>query len=115
MFSVTLNKNGLVFLLAVFGFFGFASACGTLEDVNNGNGDGDATSGLVGWGAAVMNVTYGIDAGFGQGLMPLIVLGPPVAGEADIGSLDVVSLGVGGSITLSFGPNHCVVDAREMT
>ena len=40
--------------------------------------------------------------------MPGIVEGPPVGGGADLGSTDVVSLGSGGTIVLSFAPNAIV-------
>ena len=40
--------------------------------------------------------------------MPGIVEGPPVGGGTDHGSTDVVSLGSGGSIVVSFAPNAIV-------
>ena len=43
-------------------------------------------------------------ASFGHDEMPDIVLGPPVVGPGGSGSMDVVSLGCGGSITLGFDP-----------
>jgi hypothetical protein len=46
--------------------------------------------------------------GFGQSAMPGVVEGPPVGGGADRGSTDVVSLGSGGSIVVSFAPNAIV-------
>jgi len=42
------------------------------------------------------------DAGFGHDALPDIVLGPPVGGGENQGSLDVVSLGCGGTIVLGF-------------
>jgi hypothetical protein len=47
-------------------------------------------------------------AGFGAASMPGIVEGPPVGGGTDRGSTDVVSLGSGGSIVVSFAPNAIV-------
>jgi hypothetical protein len=47
-------------------------------------------------------------AGFGQASLPDIVLGPPKGGGASKGSLDVVSLGTGGEIVLSFEPSVIV-------
>lgn len=47
-------------------------------------------------------------AGFGIPSMPGVVEGPPVGGGADMGSTDVVSLGSGGSIVVSFAPNAIV-------
>jgi hypothetical protein len=46
--------------------------------------------------------------GFGQASMPGIVEGPPVGGGTGHGSTDVVSLGSGGSIVVSFAPNAIV-------
>ena len=47
-------------------------------------------------------------AGFGLSSMPIIVEGPPVGGGTDHGSTDVVSLGSGGTIVVSFEPNAIV-------
>src|SRR5690349_4220439 len=44
------------------------------------------------------------EASFGHDELPDIVLGPPIAGAGASGSLDVVSLGCGGTITLAFDP-----------
>jgi hypothetical protein len=53
----------------------------------------------------VVSFTPGRNAGFGADHFPQIVLGPPVgAGDAE-GSLDVLSLGDGGSIVLQFTDN----------
>jgi hypothetical protein len=46
--------------------------------------------------------------GFGASSMPGIVEGPPVGGGTGRGSTDVVSLGSGGSIVVSFAPNAIV-------
>ncbi len=51
----------------------------------------------------------GASAGFGQIDMPHAVLGPPAIGPPTAGSTQVVSLGVGGEIVLSFG-DRVVVD-----
>ncbi len=56
----------------------------------------------------VVSFTPGACAGFGQAGMPGIVLGPPQGGGETKGSLDVVSLGKGGEIVLSFEPNAIV-------
>src|SRR5688500_6081095 len=48
----------------------------------------------------VVEFLAGENAGFGQESMPEIVLGPPDGGFSSQGSVDVVSLGTGGSITL---------------
>lgn len=47
-------------------------------------------------------------AGFGAASLPGIVMGPPVGGGADMGGVDVVSLGSGGEIIVSFEPNAIV-------
>jgi hypothetical protein len=46
--------------------------------------------------------------GFGASSMPGIVEGPPVGGGTGHGGTDVVSLGSGGSIVVSFAPNTIV-------
>lgn len=50
----------------------------------------------------VVEYVPGDGAGFGQDRFPDVVLGPPVGVGPDNGSLDVLSLGRGGSITLRF-------------
>lgn len=57
---------------------------------------------------SVVDVSPGSCGGFGSDGLPTVVEGPPVGGGAEEGSLDVVSLGGGGSITLSFAPNAIV-------
>ncbi len=47
-------------------------------------------------------------AGFGAESMPDIVFGPPVGAGDRMGSLDVVSLGVGGTIEVGFAPRAIV-------
>jgi len=54
---------------------------------------------------SVVEVNYGSSAGFGQDEFPDIILGPPRGGGEFAGSLDVLSLGDGGSITLEFTDN----------
>lgn len=56
----------------------------------------------------VVSFTPTTCTGFGQSAMPGIVEGPPVGGGTDHGSTDVVSLGSGGSIVVSFAPNAIV-------
>lgn len=55
------------------------------------------------WADCVESFEPGPEAVFGQDRLPEIVLGPPVPTDAG-GSLDVVSLGCGGQITLAFDP-----------
>jgi len=56
----------------------------------------------------VVSFTPGECAGFGIPLLPDVVLGPPVGAGDRQGSLDVVSLGAGGSIVLGFAPTAIV-------
>ncbi|MBM4373974.1 MAG: hypothetical protein FJ095_02740 [Deltaproteobacteria bacterium] len=50
----------------------------------------------------VVNVSFGPGQSFGRDAMPRAVLGPPRGGGCCKGSLDVVSLGNGGAITVRF-------------
>jgi hypothetical protein len=70
-------------------------------------GDGSAASALH-FATGVVSFTPGPCAGYGQNEMPAIVLGPPAGGGENKGSLDVVSLGTGGEIILSFTPEEIV-------
>lgn len=72
----------------------------------NGTSSGGATVELepcAPYAHEVVDVSYGPDAGWGQDAMPGIVLGPPRGAGLVSGSLDVLALGNGGSITLGFG------------
>jgi hypothetical protein len=51
----------------------------------------------------VVDFTAGMGAGFGQDLLPGVVLGPPQGGGESHQGLDVLSLGKGGTITLEMG------------
>lgn len=55
-----------------------------------------------GFATSVVSAAWGANAGFGLDKMPGVVLGPPRGAGAQQGSIDVVSLGMGGSIVLSF-------------
>jgi hypothetical protein len=97
-----------IFLVGVLFFF-LSSACGLLEeDVDSAESNGPVES--TGWATSVVEVVYGEDASFGQGLMPDVVLGPPSGAGTMSGSLDVLTLGLGGTITLGFGQNACILD-----
>ena len=62
-----------------------------------------STSWGLGMGAdTVISVEYGANAGYGQSAFPSIVLGVPKGSGGTQGSLDVLSLGIGGSIILGF-------------
>ncbi len=68
-----------------------------------------ADAGALGdFATGVVSFDPGPCAGFGAAAMPGVVLGPPHGGGTSQGSTDVVSLGVGGSIVLSFAPNGIV-------
>lgn len=77
-----------------------ASSTGSGGEGGGGAVPADPCSPFVG---SVVAVEYGEGAGFGQDKMPAIVQGPPKGGGEDHGSLDVLSLGNGGRITLAFG------------
>ena len=57
------------------------------------------------YATAVATFAPGPGAGFGQDFFPDVVLGPPAGLGTGAGSLDVLSLGVGGRIVLSFEDN----------
>jgi hypothetical protein len=57
---------------------------------------------------AVVDVQIGADGGFKAAFLPDIALGPPQGAGLFQGSLDVVSLGLGGSIELEFVDNVIV-------
>jgi hypothetical protein len=72
-----------------------------------------ATEGASRWASdrfvtGVVSFDPGACAGFGAASMPDVVEGPPVGGGATQGSTDVVSLGGGGTIVVSFAPNAIV-------
>ncbi|MBM4364453.1 MAG: hypothetical protein FJ104_17375 [Deltaproteobacteria bacterium] len=56
----------------------------------------------------MISTTFGPGQSSGRSQMPDIVLGPPRGGGECQGSLDVVSLGNGGAITLGFGSTRIV-------
>jgi hypothetical protein len=57
----------------------------------------------------VVSFHEGTSAGFGRSRLPDVVLGPPRGKGTSAGSLDVLSLGVGGEIVLDFG-ERIIVD-----
>lgn len=69
---------------------------------------GDPNTACQGFAQAVVSFLPGTGAGFGQGNMPNVVLGPPHGGGALTGSLDVVSLGRNGTIVLDLGNCHAI-------
>lgn len=78
------------------------------RDGANGAGpDGGRTEGPLPYARGVQWFEPGANAGFGADDFPDVVLGPPGGGGAG-GSLDVLSLGVGGEIVLDFGDRDLV-------
>jgi hypothetical protein len=80
-------------------------------DAASSDGANDVVEAASDAGAFVTGVVSfeaGACSGFGASAMPQIVEGPPVGGGTSQGSTDVVSLGVGGSIVLSFAPNAII-------
>jgi hypothetical protein len=87
-----------------------AASCGAGEELA---GDGfDRPLRCEGTGPVfathVLDVVYGPGQDHGRDAMPEIALGPPRGAGCCAGSLDVVSLGNGGSITLGFANNGIV-------
>jgi len=63
------------------------------------------------YASALVSFESGSGAGFGDDELPDVVLGPPKGGGTGAGSLDVLSLGKGGSIVLAFEP-FAIVDGE---
>ncbi len=77
----------------------------TLPSSDAGPPDPDA---VIRYATKVVSFAPGACSGFGRDQMPQIVLGPPKGSGDDDGSVDVVSLGKGGEIVLSFDPSIIV-------
>ena len=73
------------------------------SDVELADGAADSCPGEGLYATEVVSFTPGQYAGFGQDDLPDVVLGPPLPGSPNVGSLDVLSLGLGGEIVLGFG------------
>jgi hypothetical protein len=70
-----------------------------------GGSDGDEPPGAatpLPYASEVVRFDPGAEAGFGEAKLPGVVLGPPKGPGLEAGSLDVLSLGKGGSIELGF-------------
>ncbi|MEO1338440.1 MAG: cell surface protein, partial [Myxococcota bacterium] len=65
-------------------------------------GCGDESEPSLPYATEVVSFEPGPGAGFGQAGLPEVVLGPPMGLGVGAGSIDVLSLGVGGSIVLGF-------------
>jgi hypothetical protein len=68
-----------------------------------GGDDEDGHEACVPWATSLVAFDAGEGAGYGADGLPGVVLGPPDGGKSTQGALDVVSLGVGGTITLELG------------
>jgi hypothetical protein len=79
---------------------GAGAASGQGDGGAGGQAGGDASGPFA---VEVVSFTPGTGAGFGQEQMPEVVFGAPEGGGTVQGGLDVVSLGVGGEITLRLG------------
>ncbi len=66
--------------------------------------DAQTDAGKDSFVTGVVSFDPGECAGFNASALPGVVEGPPTGGGSDRGSTDVVSLGVGGSIVVSFAP-----------
>jgi hypothetical protein len=83
---------------------GGTSSGGTDAGGGEGHGaSGGSSNDELPYARAIVNFSPGEGAGFGDDELPDVVLGPP-SGRGELqGSLDVLSLGKGGSIVLGFG------------
>jgi hypothetical protein len=82
--------------LAALVLFGCSSAPDPAET-------GEAKEQASAYVSEVLSFEPGEEAGFGADKLPGVVLGPPKGKGLTAGSLDVLSLGKGGSIELAFG------------
>ncbi|HYQ41500.1 MAG TPA: hypothetical protein VER11_06025 [Polyangiaceae bacterium] len=82
-----------------------SSACSSASSDGASNTDHDCPSRFA---TQVESFTAGPGPDFGQADLPDVVLGAPKGAGAVNGSFDVVTLGNGGSITLSFAPSSIV-------
>jgi hypothetical protein len=91
---------------------GAAGAGGTSACVQGSEGGGASEGGCDGPGARfvtqVVSACFGSGQDFGRHHFPEIVYGPPQGGGCCGGSLDVLSLGNGGSIVVTFAGNAIV-------
>ena len=95
-----LSRNFYIFMVLLGGLY-FLSAC---ESPRSEQGDLDSLL----FATEIISFEEGDGAGFGQEELPEIALGPPGKSSQSQGSLDVVSLGVGGSIIVGFGDRSIV-------
>jgi hypothetical protein len=95
---------------AIAGSAGSGSA-GSGAAGNPGSAAGGSTDGTdTPFVSSVVSFTPGTNAGYGADQMPEVVLGGPKSPGPDSGSLDVLSLGVGGEVVLAF--EQTIVDGE---
>jgi len=75
----------------------------TGEDTGEDTGDESGCDEDLPYASELISFEPGPNAGFGQEKLPDVVLGEPLPGSPNSGSMDVLSLGVGGEIVLGFG------------
>jgi hypothetical protein len=78
-----------------------AGACGD-DSEPEATADGGVRAELP-YASEVVSFELGASGGYGMNKLPGVVLGPPKGGGTSAGSLDVLSLGIGGEIVLGFG------------
>lgn len=103
------GRGGLCALVG--GALGLMVGCGeAVEPELDGGGDEVNRLALeeLPYAQEVVSFKPGPGAGFGQDRYPEVVLGPPQGKGVLAGSLDVMSLGVGGELVLSFGARAIV-------
>jgi hypothetical protein len=82
-----------------------------LSACSSAGSDGDSADlalARLPYARSVMRFDPGEGAGFGAELLPGVVLGPPHGAGKQAGSLDVLSLGLGGEIVMAFGERTIV-------
>jgi hypothetical protein len=87
---------------------GGEGAAGPGVSAQVGSGAGQSCASPAYFASEVVEVAYGPGQSFGRDRMPEVALGPPVGGGCCQGSLDVVSLGNGGTIVVGFGGSAIV-------
>jgi hypothetical protein len=97
-------------LRPAFSAVGFALAACSGGSAEPGSPLGGARPALP-YATEVTELSLGEGAGFGEDRLPEVVLGPPAGRGLLSGSLDVLSLGKGGSIALGFG-ELAIVDGQ---
>jgi len=101
------RRRGLTWLAAP-ALLAFVAGCSSADgaaEPDAGVPQGD----VLPYASAIVSFEPGDGAGFGEEALPGVVLGAPRGGGEQAGSLDVLSLGRGGSIVLGFAP-FAIVD-----